>query len=267
MGTGNQQTVVIVRQAVAKVTEKIAGLGRALYFLGHVVSLILRGKIRFNEVVKQIYEQGMQSVVVIALTSAASGVVLALQGYVTMGRFGAKEKVAALVALSLVRELGPVFGALIFSGKAGARLTAELGAMSVNNQITATKVMGVDPVEFLVVPRMIACFLVLPILVVFAEVIGIMGGYFVAVTEAGIPGSYYINQTLQAIDYVDFFSGFIKTLFFALLIGWTCCYQGYYAKGGSLGVGYYTTRAVALAYIFVVVSNTFLTKIILTFWG
>ena len=174
---------------------------------------------------------------------------------------------ASLVALSLVRELSPVFTSLIFSGKAGSRLTAELGAMSVNNQIVATKVMGVDPVEFLVVPRILGCFLVLPILVVFSEVIGIMGGYLIAVFEADIPGSYYINQTLLSLNYVDFFSGFIKTIFFSFLIGWICCYQGFHAKGGSLGVGQYTTKAVALAYIFVVVSNTILTKIILTFWG
>ena len=247
--------------------EGIAGLGNALYFLGNVLGQILKGKIRFSEVIKQIYEQGMQSVVVIALTSIASGVVLALQGYVMLDRFGAKEKVAALVALSLVRELSPVFSALIFSGKAGARLTAELGAMNVNNQIAATKVMGVDPIEFLAVPRMLACFLVLPILVVMSEVIGITGGYLVGVFEANIPGSLYINQTLQSIDYVDFFSGFIKTFFFAILIGWTFCYQGFITKGGSLGVGRYTTKAVALAYILIVVSNTILTKIILTFWG
>jgi len=247
--------------------EGLAGLGNALFFLGSVIKNIFKGKIRFGEVVKQINEQGMQSVVVIALTSFASGVVLALQGYVTMSRFGAKEKVASLVALSLVRELGPVFSALVFSGKAGARMTAELGAMNVNNQITATRAMGVDPIEFLVVPRMIGCFLVLPILVVFAEVIGIMGGYLVGVSEANMPGAFYINQTLRSLDYVDFFSGFIKTFFFAVLIGWVCCYQGFMTKGGSLGVGKYTTKAVALAYILVVVSNTILTKIILTFWG
>lgn len=246
---------------------KVAGLGRSLYFFGEVVALIFKGKVRFGEVVKQVYEQGMQSVVVVALTSASTGIVLALQGYVMLDRFGAREKVAALVALSLVRELSPVFCALIFSGKAGSRLTAELGAMSINNQIVATKVMGVDPMEFLVVPRMLGCLLVLPILVVFSEVIGIMGGYLIAVFEADIPGSYYINQTLLSLNYVDFFSGFLKTIFFSVLIGWVCCYQGFYATGGSLGVGRYTTRAVALAYIFVIVSNMVLTKVILTFWG
>ena len=245
----------------------IIGLGNALFFLGEIILCLFKGRVRFSEVLKQIYEQGIQSIVIIALTSFATGVVLALQGYVMLERFGAKEYVAHLVALSLVRELSPVFGALTFSGKAGARIAAELGTMSVNDQILATRTMGVDPVEFLIVPRIVACFLVLPILVVFSETIGIAGGYFIGITEANIPGSFYIARTLSAIGYVDFFSGFIKTFFFAILIGWICCYQGYQTRGGSLGVGKFTTKAVAFCYILIVVSNTILTKIILTLWG
>ena len=245
----------------------VMGLGNAIFFLGEILRCIFRGRVRFAEVLKQIYEQGLQSVVIIALSSFASGAVLALQGYVMLNRFGAAEYVAHLVALSLVRELSPVFGSFIFSGKAGARIAAELGAMNVNNQILATRTMGVDPIEYLIVPRIVACFFVLPVLVVFSEIIGIGGGYFIGVTEANIPGSFYITQTLKAIRYVDFFSGFVKTFFFAVLIGWVSCYQGFFAKGGSLGVGKYTTRAVAFSYIFVVLSNVLLTKIILTLWG
>jgi len=245
----------------------ISGLGNALFFLYEVLTNIVCGRIRFKEVLKQIYEQGIQSIVIIALTSFATGMVLALQGYTMLDRFGAKEYVAQLVALSLVRELSPVFGSLIFSGKAGARIAAELGAMNVNDQILATRTLGVNPVEFLAVPRMVAGFFVLPILVVFSEMIGIAGGYFVGIFESNIPGSFYINRTLQSIDYVDFLSGFVKTLFFAVLIGWVCCYQGFSAKGGSLGVGKFTTKAVAFSYILIVLSNTVLTKIILTLWG
>lgn len=241
--------------------------GDALFFLGDVIVHILKGRIRWGEVLKEIYEQGIQSVVIIAMASFASGAVLALQGYVMLSRFGAKEYVAHLVALSLVRELSPVFSSFIFSGKAGARMAAELGTMNVNKQIVATRTLGVDPIEFLVVPRMLACFLVLPGLVVLSEIIGILGGYAVGVLDAGIPSATYIQQTLQAINYVDFFSGFFKTFFFAILIAWICCYQGFNTKGGSLGVGRFTTKAVALSYIIVVLSNTVLTKIILTFWG
>ncbi len=247
--------------------QVVRSLGNALWFLGEIFGNILRGKIRFGEVLKQVYEQGLQSVVIVVLTSLASGLVLALQGYVAMSRFGAKEFVADLVALSLVRELGPVFTALVFSGKAGARITAELGTMNVNDQILATRTLGVDPMEFLVVPRMVACFLVLPILTIISEFCGIMGGYFVGVTQAHIAGVYYINETIRAIHYVDFFSGFIKVFFFAILIGWICCYEGFSTKGGSLGVGKYTTKAVAYSYIFVILLNTLLTKVILTFWG
>lgn len=249
------------------VAEFLCGLGGALIFLKDVLWCVLRGRIRWGEVLKEVHEQGIESAVIIAMTSFATGAVLALQGYVMLTRFGAKEFVAHLVALSLVRELSPVFGSFIFSGKAGARMAAEIGTMNVNDQITATRTLGIDPIEYLVVPRMVACFLVLPGLIVLSEIFGMLGGYVISVFDAGIPGVSYIQQTLKAVNYVDFFSGFIKTLFFSMLISWICCYQGFVTKGGSLGVGQYTTRAVAFSYITVVVSNTILTKIILTFWG
>ena len=256
-----------IRYFVNYIGECLFGLGNAIFFLRDVLVHILKGNIRWSEVLKQVYEQGIQSIIIIALSSFASGAVLAMQGHVMLNRFGAKEYVAQLVALSLVRELSPVFSSFIFSGKAGAKIAAELGAMNVNNQIVATRTMGVDPIEFLIVPRMVACFIVLPLLVVFSELVGIGGGYFIGVAEADIPGSFYITQTLKAIRYVDFFSGFIKTYFFAVLVGWVCCYQGFFAQGGSLVVGKYTTQAVAFSYISVVLSNALLTKIILTLCG
>ncbi|MBF0483166.1 MAG: ABC transporter permease [Candidatus Omnitrophica bacterium] len=242
-------------------------IGEAVVFFSRALKFIITGKIRFNEVWKQVYEQGAQTVIIVILTSLAAGAVLAMQGYVSMSRFGAKEYVSHLVALSLVRELGPVFTALIFSGKAGAKITAELGTMNVNDQMTATRAMGVDPMEYFVVPRMLACFLVLPLLVIIFELVGMFGGYIVGVGQAHLPGAFYLAQTQRAIEYVDFFSGFIKVFFFAVIIGWTCCFQGFNTKGGSLGVGQHTTNAVAYSYILVIISNTILTKLILTIWG
>ncbi len=247
--------------------DAVIGLGQATIFFGQVLGCILRGRIRWAEVFKQIHEQGVQSLVIVMLAALASGAVLAMQSRVAMERFGAKELIAQLVALSLVRELGPVFTALVFSGKSGAGMAAELGTMSVNNQIQATRTLGVDPIEFLVVPRMLGCFLVLPLLVVIAEVVGIFGGFLVIVTETDVPASYYIHQTINAVGYTDFFTGFVKVYFFSLLIGWICCFKGFFTSGGSLGVGRFTTQAVALSYIAVIVANTFLTKFILTFWG
>ena len=251
---------------IQSMTQMIAGMGQALIMLGELFLQVLQGKVRMGQVLKQMYEQGIQSIIIIGLTSVASGLVLAMQGYIAMSRFGAKEYISHLVALSLVREMSPVFTALIFAGKAGAGITAELGSMSVNNQVLATRTMGVNPMEFLVVPRFLACLLVLPILTIFSEIMGIWGGYLIGVYEAGIPPAFYINQTFKAIRYIDFFSGFTKCLFFSILVGWICCYQGYTTRGGSLGVGRFTTKAVAFSYIAIIVSNTILTKIIIALW-
>jgi len=252
---------------LTSIKNRIAGLGRGACFLGEAAGCVVTGRVRWGEVFKEVFEQGVRSLVIVMLVSFASGAVLAMQGQVMMERFGAKEFIAQLVALSLLRELSPVFTALVFSGKSGAGMAAELGTMSVNNQIQATRTLGVDPVEFLVVPRLLACLIVLPILVVIADLVGIFGGYVVAVHQANIPSTYYVNQTIQCVGFVDFFSGFVKVFFFAILIGWTCCYKGFFTAGGSLGVGRYTTEAVAMCYVGIIVSNTVLTKIILTFWG
>jgi phospholipid/cholesterol/gamma-HCH transport system permease protein len=252
---------------LSSIRDGVAGMGRGASFLGEVCLCVFKGRVRWGEVFKQVFEQGVQSLVIVMLASFASGAVLALQGRVMMERFGAKEFIAQLVALSLVRELSPVFTALVFSGKSGAGMAAELGTMSVNNQIMATRTLGVDTVEFRVVPRVLACLIVLPILVVVSEIVGIFGGYLVGVHEANVPSIYYVNQTIQCLGFVDFFTGFVKVFFFAFLIGWICCYKGFFTSGGSMGVGRYTTQAVAMCYVGVIVSNTVLTKIILTFWG
>ena len=249
------------------IQEYLTHLGEAIAFLGEVSRVIVRGRTRWPDVLNQMYAQGVQSVVIVVLTSMASGMVLALQGFTTLQKFGAKEFVARLVALSLLRELSPVFTSLIFSGKAGAGITAELGTMNTHDQVQATRALGVNPVDFLVVPRFLACVLVLPTLVVVSEIVGMLGGYLIAVNQAHVTGVFYIRQTMEAVDYVDFFSGLIKSFFFSFIIAWICCYQGFTTKGGALGVGQFTTRAVAYSYIAVIISNTVLTKIILTFWG
>ncbi|MBF0510981.1 MAG: ABC transporter permease, partial [Candidatus Omnitrophica bacterium] len=153
----------------------VQSLGESIFFFGKIVSLIFRGRVRWNDVLIQMYDQGVQTVIIVILTSFATGTVLGLQGYITLQRFGAKEFIARLVALSLLRELSPVFTSLIFSGKAGAGITAELGTMNTQDQIQATRAMGVDPLEYLVVPRFLACFFVLPVLVVISEIFGIAG--------------------------------------------------------------------------------------------
>ncbi len=258
---------MIATRLLKQFLNYLNSIGEAIFFLRDIVSLVFRGRVRFNDLLNQMYDQGVQTIVIVMLTSLATGAVLGLQGFITLQRFGAKEFIARLVVLSLVREMSPVFTALIFSGKAGAGITAELGTMSTQDQIQATRAMGVDPIEYLVVPRFLACVLVLPALVIISEILGILGGYMIAVTQAHMPGVFYIHQTLEAVAFVDFFSGFIKVFFFSLIVGWICCYQGFFTQGGAVGVGRFTTRAVAYSYIAVILSNTVLTKIILTLWG
>ncbi len=252
---------------IKNMSERAAVIGEAIFFLGSIFKEIFRGRIRWNEVLAQMYDQGVRSILIVVLTSLASGMVLGLQGYITLQRFGAKEFIARLVVLSLVRELSPVFTALIFSGKAGAGMTAALGTMNTNDQIQATRAMGVNPIEFLVVPRFLACVLVMPVLVVISEIVGILGGYLIAVNEANLPGVFYIRETIQSVTFIDFLSGYIKVFFFSIIVAWICCYQGFYTTGGSQGVGRFTTNAVAYSYISIIVSNVVLTKIILTLWG
>ena len=156
----------MISRLLKSVYGHLCSVGEAIFFLGDIMSLILRGRVRMNDVLNQMYEQGVGSIMIVMLTSLATGTVLGLQGFITLQRFGAKEFIARLVALSLVRELSPVFTSLIFSGKAGAGITAELGTMNTKDQIQATRAMGVNPIEYLVVPRFLACLLVLPVLVI-----------------------------------------------------------------------------------------------------
>ncbi|MBI3602412.1 MAG: ABC transporter permease [Candidatus Omnitrophica bacterium] len=246
---------------------RIHAMGEAIFFLKDVLKVMFSGRVRFAQVLEQMYYQGVQSVVIIILSSLATGVVLGLQGSITLQRFGAREFIAPLVALSLLRELSPVFTTFIYSGKSGAGITAELGTMNTHEQIQATRTLGVDPIEFLVVPRFLACVLVMPALVVISELVGMFGGYLVAIFQAQLPSAIYIRQTIQSIHYVDFFSGLVKAFFFSVIVAWICCYQGFFTSGGALGVGRFTTRAVAYSYMAVILSNAVLTMFILTFWG
>lgn len=252
---------------VKRIQESINSLGEAVFFLGSIFKVMISGRVRVSQVLEQMYYQGVQSVVIIVLSSLASGIVLGLQGSITLQRFGAGEFIAPLVALSLLRELGPVFTAFIFSGKSGAGITAELGTMNTHEQIQATRALGVDPIEFLVVPRFLACVLVMPVLVIISDLVGVFGGYVVGVFHAQLPSAIYIKHTIESVNFVDFFSGLIKCFFFSVIIGWICCFQGFFTSGGALGVGRFTTRAVAYSFITVIISNALLTMIILTFWG
>jgi len=234
-----------------------------LLFTWDIFKLIARGHIRFKDVLVQIYEQGYDSILIVCITSLATGMVLGLQGYSALVRFGAKDFVSVLVALSLLRELSPVLTSIIFSGKVGAKIAAELSTMNVSEQMLATRAMGVNPLEYFVVTRVVAAILVLPILVTIADLVGILGGYLAVSFEGSTNLVYYFRKTLEVVALKDFLTGIFKSFIFSLIVGITSSFEGFRATGGSLGVGRFTTKAVATSYILIIVSNFLLTKFLL----
>ena len=257
----------LIEKMGASLLDFNAECGRILFLLGSVLRHLFSRAPRIKMIAEQIIEQGVQSVGVIMLTAVATGAVLAVQAGVTLARFGANAYIAQMVALSMVRELGPIIAAIVFTGKSGAKMTAELGSMAVNEQIKATRAMALDPVEFFVTSRFVACVMVLPLLEVIANFVGMIGGFIIAVTTIHIPAVTYYNQTIASLGMFDLWFGFIKSIVFAVIIALICCYKGLSTRGGATGVGRFTTDAVALCIISIITMNFLLTKILLVVLG
>ena len=214
--------------------------------------------------IRQMEQIGVRSLLVAAITTTFTGMVLALQSAYSLPSLGVKFYVGTLVSKSVVRELGPVLTALIVGGRIGAGMTAELGTMKVTEQIDALRSMASDPVKELVVPRLAATLFMLPALTVIGNVLGITGGLIVAVSQLNISAAFYLNDVLSALTLQDISSGVGKSFFFAYFIAIIGCYNGLNARGGADGVGRATTNTVVYASILVLVSDFFLTKLFYT---
>ncbi len=215
--------------------------------------------------VDQLDSVGWGSLNVVNLTAIFSGMVLALQMGQFLAKFGAKIYVSRIMGLSLLREMGPVLAALMVAARVGAGFAAELGTMKVTEQIDAMRALGASPVKKLVVPRVLATVVMMPLLVVVADAVGLLGGWLIAVTQLGVSGDYFYASLVHNVAVGDFMSGLGKALFFGYLIGIIACCKGLTAAGGAGGVGRATTSAVVAASISVLVSDFFLTKLFLEF--
>lgn len=204
----------------------------------------------------------VRSLSIVAVTALFTGMVLGLQAVVSLSRFGAKPYTGSFVGLAIVLELGPVLTALMVSGRVGAGITAELGSMAVTEQVDAIRAMGADPVQKLVVPRVLACTLGLPLLTIVADVLGVLGGMLIS-AQNGISPDFYLSTVMSTVTLSDFLQGFGKTFAFGWLIAAVGCYMGLTTTGGTVGVGRATTRAVVIASISVFISNFFLSKLFL----
>ena len=236
-------------------------VGKLATFTARSVSHIVRPPIYPSLIGKAMIEIGYFSLPVVGLTAIFSGMVIALQSYSGFARFSAEGAVATVVVLTLTRELAPVLAGLMVAGRIGASMAAEIGTMRVTEQIDALITLNTNPYKYLVAPRLLAGFLMLPILVLVSDIIGVFGGYIVGVYRLGFNPANYISRTWEFLETNDVVSGLTKAAVFGFIITLMGCYHGYNSKGGAQGVGQATTNAVVSAAIMILVFNYIITTL------
>ncbi len=257
---------------MSETLDLVAGLGRGtlglLRVLGAIalfaaagLARIVRPPFYWRQFWRAFIEFAFFSLPVVALTAIFSGMVIALQSYTSVSRFGAESAIASIVVLSVVRELGPVLGGLMVAGRVGAAMAAELGTMRVTDQIDALGTLSTDPMRYLVAPRLLAGILAVPLLVVVADVLGVLGGFIIATVKLGFSPSAYLVSTASFMQASDVGVGLAKAAMFGLLIALMGCYHGYTSRGGAEGVGTATTSAVVSASILILAFDYVLSEI------
>ena len=236
-------------------------IGRLVLFAGEGLRPAFSPPWYRRQILHQMIEIGYYSLPVIGLTAIFTGAVLALQSYSGFSRFSAESSIPIVVVLSITRELGPVLAGLMVAGRIGAAIAAEIGTMRVSEQIDALTTLSTNPYKYLVFPRLIAGLLMMPCLVLVADIIGVMGGYMVSVHKLGFSAGPYITNTLKLLEFKDVFSGLVKAAAFGFIISLMGCYHGYHSRGGAQGVGAATTNAVVSASILILLSNYFITEL------
>lgn len=216
-----------------------------------------------RQFVLQIYALGVGSLVIIGITGAFTGMVLALQGYYTLAKFGSESLLGSMIALTIIRELGPVLGSLMMIGRAGSSITAEIGIMRVTEQLDALKMMAVNPVARIILPRIIAMIIVLPLLIAMFDVIGLGAGYIIGVELLGVNPGAFLGEMVSMVSMQDLSIGWTKSLGFALLIGIICTWYGYRAEPTTEGVARATTQAVVMSSVSILILDYILTSFFL----
>jgi len=239
----------------------LASVGRLAIFTFNAIISGLRPPYYGRQILRQMIEIGYYSLPVIGLTAIFTGAVLALQSYSGFSRFNAESSIATVVVLSITRELGPVLSGLMVAGRIGAAFAAEIGTMRVTEQIDALTTLSTSPQKYLVFPRILAGVLMLPCLVIVADIIGVFGGYLVSIHKLGFAPGPYLTSTFDFLKRIDVTSGLTKAAAFGFIVSLMGCYHGYHSKGGAQGVGTATTNAVVSASILILLSNYFITAL------
>lgn len=257
-------------QTGARLTAALADFGDFWRFAGRTAGWIGRtlGSGRtWRLVLPECMDIGVRSMPVILITGSFVGMVLAVQTVEQFRSVGLEDQMGGIVTLSVVRELGPVLAGVMIAGRIGGALTAELGTMNVTEQLDALRSMGADPIRFLVVPRFWACLLLAPMLTVYCNLLGTLGGWFVAVVLSGIESGPYWDFTRDSVDNFDLLSGLVKSLFFGGTIGLISCYKGFTCKPGAEGVGRACTEAFVSSFVAILVIDFFLAVMLQTIQG
>ena len=235
-------------------------IGEIADFFLDCLRFSLTEKFYLNIFLKQCVKIGFNSLPVVGLTSIFTGMVLALQSYTGFSRFSAESAIPNVVVLSITRELAPVLAGLMVAGRSGAAIAAEIGTMKVTEQIDALKTLSTNPFNYLIIPRIFAGIITLPILVFIGDIIGVMGGYIICVNLLNFNPTVYLQNTYNFVQFIDVFSGLVKASVFGFLITFMGCYHGFNAKGGAQGVGQSTTYSVVSSSILILLMNYIITS-------
>ena len=268
----DKRRLVIVRNTFqacgAKAVNFFGAAGQLSCLFGESAKLMFTRPIRWRQVLDQMNKVGVTSLPLVFLTALFTGMVLALQSAYQLRLFAATQYTADLVALSITRELGPVLTAMVVAGRVGASITAELGTMQVTEQIDALSSLGVDPNEYLVVPRLMSAFLMLPLLTIYADFIGMFGGFLIGTMKLGMTGTQYFQNTFfRALVLKDLITGLLKSFAFGIIISIVGCWQGFHADGGAEGVGKATTLSVVTALVLIISSDCVFTAVFYFMFG
>lgn len=246
----------VVGRASLRVFDQVGGI---FLLLVRSIQWAFRPPFRLDILIRQMEFVGVQSTFIIGLTSLFTGMAFTLQGYYGFRIFGGEDFLGASMVLALTRELSPVLAAILVTGRAGSAMCAELGSMRVSEQIDALFTMAVNPIQYLVVPRLLACLLMVPFLAILFDVLGSIGSYWVAVKIIGVSSQSFFDQIVRMVDAADVWKGMVKAAVFGLVLALISCYKGLYVTGGAEGIGRATTQSVVYSSVAILVSDYFLT--------
>jgi phospholipid/cholesterol/gamma-HCH transport system permease protein len=257
--------VAIIETIGRNTNDSLAAFGDFWRFVGRTFGWLFRGALAWRNMrllLPQMYEIGVRSVPVIAVTGAFIGMVMAIETYTQFKTIGQEQRLGSIINLSVVKQIGPVLTAVMLAGRVGGALAAELGTMNVTEQLDAMRVMGADPIRYLVVPRFLACVLLTPILTIYSDLLGVLGGWVISVKSLGIPNEPYWQYSASGVDTWQLMEGLIKSVFFGAAIGLISCYKGFNSGAGAAGVGRACTEAFVASFIAIIVLNFFFAQLL-----